>query len=640
MQVIQKDNKGIANNIKIFISYHKFSVLLKSEIFEPIHVGRTNAKNNSDLRWLEKNMIGDDTGDNISFKNFNYCELTAQYWAWKNYDADYVGFMHYRKLFNLRSVNNDEINEIIDKDFIKYGWNKENIEKLFSKYDIILPLYFELSEEITNIYDFYKKERNIKELDVVIDVIKNDYPKYVSSLEKYLSGTRSLFCNMFIMKKDLFNEYSEWLFGILAKSEKLVKFSDGSNYKGLFSFLSEKLLNVFVLYKIATQNIRCYYAGTVIIQAKAVDFDRKKINLGKNIYLMNKYFGIVERVIDIVFAVDDRYCQHCSVAIVSILLNCDKSSKFRFHILCEDLCEKSKNKLLSLRNLRSFEMEFYDLHKFFDFSQFPLNRGYISKVTYYRLLLIDILPKNIEKVIYLDCDIVVEKDLKELWGIDISEYLAGVCEDEGSVTHQRRMRLPSQNNYFNAGVIVFNVKKLKTFDLKQKCLNYYKANRDIITLQDQDILNGVLNGRCKYLPICWNTNARIYFNNDLEHTYTREQEVEAGYNPGIIHYTDSIKPWNSCCTHILKSEYWKYLSYTGYKLKYYVYKVRTNFEFIYKFEKTKKFVCVKIFKLPIYELKKFGKKIVRVLGMTIFIREKSNTGYMVKIFGIIPIKIR
>ena len=82
-------------NVKIFLSYHKPSALLKSDIFVPIHVGRAIKRERSDFenRWLSEHLMGDDVGINISKKNLHFCELTAQYWVWKNYDlrdVDYV----------------------------------------------------------------------------------------------------------------------------------------------------------------------------------------------------------------------------------------------------------------------------------------------------------------------------------------------------------------------------------------------------------------------------------------------------------------------------------------------------------------------------------------------------------------------
>ncbi|EHU8946558.1 DUF4422 domain-containing protein, partial [Campylobacter coli] len=112
--------------VKILVGYHKPAVLLKDDILTPIHLGRALATQASkdgemskeDFEWMCENMIGDDTGDNISHLNRYFCELTGIYWAWKNYDKlgnpDYIGFMHYRRIFDFCS---ESLNLPISKEF-------------------------------------------------------------------------------------------------------------------------------------------------------------------------------------------------------------------------------------------------------------------------------------------------------------------------------------------------------------------------------------------------------------------------------------------------------------------------------------------------------------------------------------------
>ena len=98
-------------NIKILMATHRAFLIPEGEVFVPIHVGRAVAKTNSkdghinekEFNWLLENTIGDDTGDNISEKNRYYCEISAIYWAWKNYEKlgtpDYIGLSQYRRFF-------------------------------------------------------------------------------------------------------------------------------------------------------------------------------------------------------------------------------------------------------------------------------------------------------------------------------------------------------------------------------------------------------------------------------------------------------------------------------------------------------------------------------------------------------------
>ena len=106
------------NDVKIFIAYHKDAQRIKSDILTPIHVGHAIAP--EIVKNQLQDMIGDDTGDNISYKNLNYCELTALYWAWKNCDADYIGFMHYRRhlSFNLNTKFKENRWGLVDEQII------------------------------------------------------------------------------------------------------------------------------------------------------------------------------------------------------------------------------------------------------------------------------------------------------------------------------------------------------------------------------------------------------------------------------------------------------------------------------------------------------------------------------------------
>ena len=207
------------SNIKILVAYHKKSEIIKSDIITPIHVGREVATSSPDYNWLQDNMIGDNTGDHISAKNPNYCELTALYWAWKNLDVDYVGLMHYRRVFNFGKIL-DMTHEYGTKVLNKIGLNDEKIKKMCSKYDVILPPIFPthpcaLPKELMTNYDFYCKEHNKKDMDAMIKIITEYFPSYIVDMNNYLSAKQSFFFNMFVMKKEIFNEYMEFLFNVM-----------------------------------------------------------------------------------------------------------------------------------------------------------------------------------------------------------------------------------------------------------------------------------------------------------------------------------------------------------------------------------------------------------------------------------------
>ena len=294
-----------------------------------------------------------------------------------------------------------------------------------------------------------------------------------------------------------------------------------------------------------------------------INFSSTETNtkLGQQIYLDSPKNIPLERTIDIVMGADDMYIQHSAATMASILLNCDASSNFRFHILDGGISTDKKEKLLKLKKLRDFDIQFYDMTKY-DWSMFPDNRTHTTLATYYRLRIPEVLPENLQKALYLDGDIIVEQDLKELWDTDISNYVLGAVEDEQGTASKNRLGLSKK--YFNAGVLLLNLYKLRQINLLKQSLLYLNNNR--VMFQDQDILNGLFNTQYKDLPLKWNVNRSMYTFNKSKHTYSIHDSEIAKQNPGIIHFTGGtyLKPWNQEILHPLSCEYWKYYKYTDF----------------------------------------------------------------------------
>ncbi|MBR6126497.1 DUF4422 domain-containing protein [bacterium] len=239
-------------NIKILISYHKPFKLLKDSTFLPIHVGRTLCKTTTkdgkiskrEKKWLFKKLIGDNRGENISGKNRSHSELTAQYWAWKHYDRlgtpDYIGFMHYRRHFEFVKPY---------KKFFKLSPDarKQILEKSLEDVDMIVPAKCPLAgetnyEQYINYPDLHKKD-----LDTMLEVLGELYPDYKMSAEKYMKDSMAYFCNMYILKKDVFFEYENLLFNVLRECEKRMDISKYDvNERRVMGHLSERLFGIYV----------------------------------------------------------------------------------------------------------------------------------------------------------------------------------------------------------------------------------------------------------------------------------------------------------------------------------------------------------------------------------------------------------
>ena len=215
---------------KIYVVTHKNFTQKLPDNYQPIQVGKMFTHN--DLGY-----ISDDTGDNIAEKNKNYCELTALYWIWKNdIKSDIVGLCHYRRYFTK--------NEIINSP--KFFLNDKDIDKILGKYDIIVPkkLYWGNSTVRAHYsqYDGFDKD-----LITTGEVIKEICPDYFNEYDKIVNGKSAFYCNMFITKKEVLNDYCEWLFKVLKKVEEKTDISGYSVQEArIYGYISEILLDVWI----------------------------------------------------------------------------------------------------------------------------------------------------------------------------------------------------------------------------------------------------------------------------------------------------------------------------------------------------------------------------------------------------------
>ena len=252
-------------NIKVIVATHKKYRMPDDKMYLPLHVGRYGK---DDIGFQ-----GDDTGDNISEKNANFCELTGLYWAWKNLDADYVGLAHYRRHFSLKKNAEDKFSAIL---------TQEQAENLLKSNDAILPK--KRNYYIETIYSHYSHTFDASHLDKTKKILKSKYPDYIPAYEKAMSSTKAHMFNMFIIKKELADKYCEWLFDILFELEKEIDTSGMSTFDArLFGRVSELLFNVWLL----KNNIK--YTEINHIHMEPIDWTKKISGFLSAKFLGKKY---------------------------------------------------------------------------------------------------------------------------------------------------------------------------------------------------------------------------------------------------------------------------------------------------------------------------------------------------------------
>ncbi len=213
-------------NIKILVAAHKPYWMPEDEVYLPVQVG---AEGKESLGFQR-----DDDGENISSKNPDFCELTGLYWAWKNFDADYVGSVHYRRHFV--SVNRGLFSTGKKEDILTGAdW-----ATLLSEYPIIVPnkrKYY-----IESVKNQYIHAHDPHTFTVMEEILQEKYPTYVKAFSNLAQKRWAHMFNMFVMRKDYFDSYCEWLFDVLFELEnRLVE-----HESRLFGFLSERLLDVWL----------------------------------------------------------------------------------------------------------------------------------------------------------------------------------------------------------------------------------------------------------------------------------------------------------------------------------------------------------------------------------------------------------
>ena len=218
--------------IKIIVATHKKYKMPNDSIYLPVQVG---AENKESLGYQP-----DNDGENISSKNPYFCELTGLYWAWKNLDADYIGLSHYRRHFSVKKHIGKEINKKFESVL-----NENELRNILKDTDVTLPK--KRNYYIENLYSHYEHTMYIEPLDETRKIIEEKYPEYLEEFDKLHKRTFAHMFNMFIMKKEILNDYCTWLFDILFELEKRIDVKQYDAFHArFFGRVSELLLDVWI----------------------------------------------------------------------------------------------------------------------------------------------------------------------------------------------------------------------------------------------------------------------------------------------------------------------------------------------------------------------------------------------------------
>ncbi len=281
--------------------------------------------------------------------------------------------------------------------------------------------------------------------------------------------------------------------------------------------------------------------------------------------------------INVCFSCNDKYFPHMLVAITSILDNIDKKRSLQIHILTNGLSKRNIRILDGLKSKNNFLYNIV-LVSVNDFLNCPITGyvNYITRETYYRFKIPSFL-NNVDKVLYLDCDIVVLDDISKLYDYNFADGKhIGMVRDTNIHFHRSRLGLGGKSHYCNAGVMLIDNKFLREINAEDMFFKFAKSPSREITFQDQDIINIVLEEYIELLPFSWNLMHDSLLKTDAYEGELKDSLEKAKQNPSIVHFTSPKKPWNFGCKNPYAKTYLHYLKKLPFRtqvLKLYMFRI-------------------------------------------------------------------
>ena len=270
-----------------------------------------------------------------------------------------------------------------------------------------------------------------------------------------------------------------------------------------------------------------------------------------------------EAKIHIACSVDDNYTQHCGVMLCSLFEN-NPEEIFTIYILTEGISDTNKRALERIVQNYQQGIRIININTLL-LANAPLH-GHISKASFYRILIPKYIPGNIDRVIYLDIDLIVRKNITALWQENVDQVAMAACINPNMISHKSLLGLPNKSRYFNAGVLLINLMYWREHKIEKRLIECVSINSKRLKYWDQDALNIILHDQVKILSNKWNATESFFIKREeIEDEYDKEVIDKIFEDPFIVHFTGESKPWHLENRHPYKQEYYKYLGMTPWK---------------------------------------------------------------------------
>lgn len=502
------------SNIKIFVTHipNRNDQLVGNPLMVDVIAG-----GEFQTKELPASCVLDNTGDNISSKNKAYCELTTQYWAWKNIDADYYGFCHYRRFLSLTdeifSSQNDPTgrgqvySKILNESTIKkFGLNNEIANQTFiEKYDCILPAKQDLRKLPTpkgkkkTVYDHFAAHdryfMHAADLDVLIETIADLFPDFKNDALEYLKNPFFWGYNCFVLKKKYFQELCEFEFTILFELERRINTSMYNRQISRVPGFMGEILSCIYFYHLQKTTKSLKVKETQIIYFEYT-------NKICDIYPSEK------GAIPIVFNIDPIPPFMFSVTLESFVSQCLTDCKYDVYILHHNAPKNFiENFNIILKKKNNIKVRYLD-YSIIDRTILELDK----KIVDIRLLLPWLFSKY-DKILYCNWNTLFRKPVNDLFATDMeNNYIAGSLDilmtgrvfDISPVYEKylkKELNLNSSDNFVNTDVCLMNAKRIRNdFSVQDFLVN--NLPEKIPTFKEQ--CNSVFKNNIFILSSTWN----------------------------------------------------------------------------------------------------------------------------------------
>ena len=265
--------------------------------------------------------------------------------------------------------------------------------------------------------------------------------------------------------------------------------------------------------------------------------------------------------IRILCATDNAYIPYYGIMLTS-LFETNRAELFEVYVLTSGLNEGSAGLLQDL--FSSYSNELFLVH--IDdkmLADCPIRPGdHVSLATYYRLIAAKVLPNDIEKILWLDGDLIINGPIRELWETNLGNLAIAAATDESYCQQDiyRRLQLDASIPYTSAGVLLINLAYWRAHDVATRFMECIRLHREKLLFHDQDTLNIVLQNEKALLPLTWNFQSG-FIASWIYPTYPesfQRQILQASTNPRIIHYSGPSKPWFKHSLHPYRAHFEKY----------------------------------------------------------------------------------